>query len=219
VFLPDMVAAIQRRWYVVLAGFLGTVSVGLLAVHTPARYLATEVLVLKPPVSSYAPNPVTGLNPSLAVTAAAVANRLSTADSKAMFQSLGVTGTYTFEPRNTGTNQEPRYVISSMAINDTADSEKASLRSIAILADVFQKQLNELQDRWKVANDARIRMAVLVPAASTLLPHSAFRSLIGAGLLGVVVTLAAVFWTEDIARRRRVRAVDRPRRPIPAVAS
>jgi hypothetical protein len=215
-----MVEVLRRRWYIVLAGFLLTAAVGLAAAHTPDRYYATEVLVLKPPVSSYAPNPVTGLNPSLAVTAAAVASQLSTPDAQAMFDSLGVTGTYTFEPRNTGTNQEPRYVISSMAITDTADSETAGVRSINILADVFEKKLNELQDRWNVGNDARIRMAVLVPVTSVLLPHSALRSLVGVGLLGLVVTVAVALWTDDISRRRRRRArsLDEPRLPVPAVA-
>jgi hypothetical protein len=205
-FLPDLVGVVWRRWYIVLAGMLLTIGLGLPAVHTPNRYTATEVLVLKPPVSSYAPNPVTGLNPSLAVTGAAVANRLSTPDAQTMFRSLGVTGTYSFDPRNTGTNQQPQYVISSIGITSTTGSEEGSLQSLQILADTFESDLRALQNRWNVAANLRITVAVLVPPTSTLVPHAPARSLIGAALLGMLVTGAVALWTDEAVRRRRARA-------------
>ena len=212
-FLPDIAGAIWRRWYVVLIGALLTAGLGLRTAHTEDLFLATEVLVIQPPVSSYNPNPMTGLYPSLAVTAAAVASRLSTPDARAAFQAQGVAGTYDLEPRNTGTNQEPRYVIASMSITDTANDQVASLRALTTLSAAFDAELKRLQDEWNVARNLRITVAVLVPSTATLLPHSPSRSLIGAGILGVVVTFAAALWTDEIVRRRKRRQVAVPAHP------
>ena len=204
-FLPDMAGVVRRRWYLTVAGMLLTAAVSSQAVHTPDRYLASEVLVIQPPVSSYAPNPMTGLYPSMAVTAAVVANRLNTPDAHEMFRHLGVSGTYSFEPRNTGTNQEPRYVISSLTITNIAGDRAGSLRALDVLVDAFETELKQLQDRYDVARDRRITLAVLVPATSTLLTHSPLRSLVGAALLGAVGTAAVLLWVDEFVRRRRGR--------------
>lgn len=217
--LPNLARAIWRRWYVVLLGLALTAGLGLRSAHTEDLFLASEVLVIQPPVSSYNPNPMTGLYPSLAVTAAAVANRLNTPDAQAMFRSRGVEGTYTFEPRNTGTNQEPRYVIGSMSITSTTHDEAAGLRDLTILSGTFDAELRSLQDQWNVDKTLRITEAVLVPATTTLLPHSPLRSLIGSGLLGMVVTIAGTLWTDEIVRRRRARSVPAAMSPPWAAAA
>jgi hypothetical protein len=204
-FLPDMAGVVRRQWYLILVGILLTGLVASRAVHTPDRYLATETLVIQPPVSSFAPNPMTGLYPSMAVTAAAVASRLNTPDAHDAFRAQGVTGTYTFEPRNTGTNQEPRYVIASMSITNVAYDESRSLRELAVLRNAFEADLKALQDRWNVAKKLRMAVAVLVPPTATLLLHSPLRSLIGVGLLGAVLTAAVMLWADELRRRRRSR--------------
>nr|WP_296068243.1 hypothetical protein [uncultured Actinoplanes sp.] len=204
-FLSDLVGVLWRRWYVVVLGALLTAFAADQAIHPPDRYLASEVLLIRPPVSEYAPNAVTGLHPSVAVTAAAMASRLSTEDARERFKSLGVTGTYSFAPRNTGTNQEPRYVIGSMAITNITGDEAAGLRSLRILSDAFQTELKDLQDSYHVRRDLRITVAVLVPPTASLLPHSPSRSLVGAALLGALGTGAVMLWADEIVRRRRTR--------------
>jgi hypothetical protein len=204
-YLSDMAGVVRRRWYFLLIGMLLTAPVGLRAAHTPDRYIASEVVVIQPPVSS-TPNPMTGMYPSLAVTAAAVASRLSTPDARAMFRSRGVTGKYSFEPRNTGTNQEPQYVIASMTITYIADDAASGLRALAVLSDTFETELKALQDRSNVGSKVRISVAVLVPPTATLLTHSPLRSLVGVGLLGAVGTAAIMLWVDEIIRRRRRRS-------------
>lgn len=212
VFLPDLFGVLRRRWYLLVAGALLTAAVGLLAIHPPARYQASEVLLIKPPVSQTAPNAVTGLHPSEAITAAALADRLETPDEQARFQALGVTGTYTFAPRNTGTNQQPRYVIGSMAITYVTDDEAESLRSLRILADAFVSDLRDLQDKYNVRKDLRITASILVPPTTSRLTHSAIRSLAGVGLLGVLLTVAVMLWADEVARRRDRSPRREPRR-------
>jgi hypothetical protein len=202
-FLPDMMGAIWRRWYFVLVGALLTAGVGSQAIHTTDRYLASEVVVIQPPVSNYAPNPMTGLYPSMAVTAAAVAKSLNTPDAQATFRAQGITGQYEFAPRNTGTNQEPLYLIASMTITNIGFDEKETMRELGLLRAGFENALKALQDKWFVKKTLRMVVADLVPASSTLLPHSPIRSLIGTGLLGVVATAAIVLWFDERFRRRR----------------
>lgn len=202
-FLSDMAGVLRRRWYVILAGAVLTAASVLPAARTEDRFLATEVLMIQPPVSHYAPNPVTGLYPSIAITAAAVANRLNTADSREMFRGKGVTGDYRFEPRNTGTRQQPRYVIGSMSISTVTAGEEDGLREIKVLRSTFEQELDAMQDEWSVKKDLRITVAPLVPPSATLLPHSPFRSAMGVGLLGVLLSAAVAMWTDEAARRRR----------------
>jgi uncharacterized protein involved in exopolysaccharide biosynthesis len=209
-YLSDMAGVLERRWYLILAGALLTAAAASPTVHTEDRYLASEVLMIQPPVSEYAPNPVTGLYPSIAVTAAAVANRLNTSDSQEMFANKGVTGTYKFEPRNTGTRQQPRYVIGSMSITNISTDEKAGLRSLAILRTTYEQELKQMQDEYNVKKGLRITVALLVPPTSTLLTHSPLRSLVGLGLLGAVGTCAVAFWTDAFLGRRRKRAKTAP---------
>jgi hypothetical protein len=204
-YLSDMAVLVRRRWYLLLVGVLLTAAVGVRAAHTPDRYIASEVMVVQPPVSS-TPNPLTGMYPSLAVTAAVVASRLNSPDARATFRSSGVTGKYSFEPRNTGTNQEPQYVIASMTITYIADDAATALRGLALLSDTFEADLKALQDRSNVGSKVRIAVAVLVPPTATLLTHSPLRSLVGAALLGAVGTAAVMLWADEIIRRRRQRS-------------
>jgi hypothetical protein len=211
-FMSDLFGVLRRRWYLLVAGALLTAVVGQLSIHPPTRYQANEVLLIKPPISQTAPNAVTGLHPSEAITAAALADRLETPDEEAKFKALGVTGTYTFAPRNTGTTQEPRYVIGSMAITYVTGDEAESLRSLQILADAFLSDLRELQDNYNVRKDLRITASVLVPPTTALLPHSAIRSLAGVALLGVVLTISLMLWADEILRRRKRASRSEPRR-------
>ncbi|WP_043511466.1 MULTISPECIES: hypothetical protein [unclassified Actinoplanes] len=198
-----MAGVLKRRWYLIIVGAVLTAAVASPAVHTRDRFLASEVLMIQPPVSPYAPNPVTGLYPSIAVTAAAIANRLNTPDSQAMFRAKGVTGTYRFEPRNTGTRQEPRYVIGSMSITNTSSAEADALASLQVLSSTYEQELKAMQDEWNVKRDLRITVATLVPPTSTLLTHSPLRSLVGVALLGALLTAAVTLWTDELLRRRR----------------
>lgn len=204
-FLSDMAGVLERRWYLIIVGALLSAAAASPAVHTQDRFLASEVLMIQPPVSEYAPNPVTGLYPAVAMTGATIANRLNAPDSQKMLQAKGVTGKYKFEPRNTGTRQEPRYVIGSMSISNTGTDEAGTLRSLEILSTTYEAELKRIQDEWKVRKDLRITVYTLVPPTSQLLTHSPIRSLIGVALLGMVATSAVALWTDAalLARRRR----------------
>ncbi|WP_426510445.1 hypothetical protein ACPPVO_07030 [Dactylosporangium sp. McL0621] len=202
-YMTDVLRALSRRWYVVVVGVVLTAALGYQAARVTPVYLASEVLVVKYPVSPDAPNPLTGLYPSVAVTAAAVATSLRTPAFEAEFRRAGVTGTYEFAPRNTGTNQEPRYIISSLTVTNTTDSEEGALRALRILTAAYTDKLKELQDRWNVRQDLRFTVSTLVAASVVELSHSSQRALIGSAFLGGLGTLAVPLWVDEIIRRRR----------------
>jgi hypothetical protein len=202
-YLNDILRVLARRWLVVVLGVVLTAVLGYQAAHVTPMYLATEVLVVKYPVSPDAPNPLTGVYPPVAVTAAAVATSLRTPDFEDQFRRAGVTGTYAFDPRNTGTNQEPRYTISSLTVSDTTDSEEGGLWALRILTAAYTNQLKAWQDRWNVRDDLRFTVSTLVPPSVEELSHSSQRALIGSALLGGLGTLAVPLWVDEIIRRRR----------------
>lgn len=201
-----MAGVLTRRWYIVLVGMLLTSVGGAQAARPPSRYLGSAVVVLQSPVSPDTPNPLTGLYPSVAITGAAVADRMRSPRAKAEFRAAGVAGPYEFLPRNTGTNQEPHYVIASMTITSIAGDEESALRALTVLTAAFDRELTALQDRWNVAPHLRITVATLVPPSAVLLSHSASRAVLGAGLLGAITTAAITLWSDEILRRRKQRA-------------
>jgi hypothetical protein len=201
-FFSDILRALSRRWHLVVLGVLLTAGLGYQSARVTPTYLASEVLVVKSPVSPDTPNPLTGLYPSVAVTAAAVATSLRTPAFEEEFRKQGVTGTYEFSPRNTGTNQEPRYIISSLTVTNTTDSEERGIRALEILKSAYISKLQELQDRWNVRQDLRFTVSTLVPPSVSMLSHSAQRALIGSALLGGLATLAVPLWADEILRRR-----------------
>jgi hypothetical protein len=202
-YMNDVLRALSRRWYIVLLGVVLTAGLGYQATRVTPIYLASEVLVVKYPVSPDAPNPLTGLYPSVAVTAAAVATSLRTPAFEEQFRRAGVTGTYEFAPRNTGTNQEPRYIISSLTVTNTTDSEEGALHSLRILTAAYIDKLKELQDRWNVRQDLRFTVSTLVLPGVVELSHSSQRALIGSALLGGLGTLAVPLWADEFLERRR----------------
>jgi hypothetical protein len=202
-FLSDVVRALSRRWYLVILGVALTLGGGYAAAKVSPTYQSSVVLVIQSPVSVDAPNPLTGIYPSVAITAAAVASSLQTPAAAAEFRKAGVTGTYEFLPRNTGTNQEPRYLISSMTVTDTTDSEDGSIQALTVLTSAYEARLKELQDRWNVRQDLRITVSTLVPPSAVQLSYSASRALLGSAILGGLGTLAVPLWIDQIIRRRR----------------
>nr|BFE62977.1 hypothetical protein GCM10020063_075030 [Dactylosporangium thailandense] len=206
-YLNDVVRALSRQWIVVILGVILTAGLGYQAARVTPVYLASEVLVVKYPVSPDSPNPLTGLYPPVAITAAAVATSLRTPAFEEEFRRAGMTGTYEFAPRNTGTNQEPRYIISSLTVSNTTDSEEQGLLGLRILTAAYTDKLKELQDRWNVRQDLRFTVSTLVAPSVTMLSHSAVRALLGSALLGGLATLAVPLWVDKyVRRRRRIRA-------------
>lgn len=212
-FPSDILRALGRRWYVLVVGALLTAAGGPLAIQMPTVYRAQEVVVFQPPPAAGNVNPLTGVYPSLATTTAAVSQRMRSPANLERFRRAGISDAFEFAPRNTGTVQMPQYTIASMSISVTAGDEAVALRSLAALDTAYAHELDQLQDEWDVALDQRIAVSTLVAPSAVLLPTSRPRALIGAGLLGMLVSFAAALWLDQYDRRHGA-SRSRDSRPI-----
>jgi hypothetical protein len=215
--LRDVLDVLGRRWPLSVVVLLLTLGVGWLVAHPAPTYTASEIFAVEPPVSPQVPNQLNVFRPSLAITAAAVAQRLKTPDGEARLRSRGLVGKYDVVPRNSGTVQTPAYIIPSLRAEVIANSQDVALRSVEVLTSVFREELSAMQDEWDVAATQRITVAVLAPASAVVLVPSRSRALAGVAILGLAGAIVLPLWYEQIRRRRarRVaeRAADRPATP------
>ncbi|WP_117210354.1 hypothetical protein [Allorhizocola rhizosphaerae] len=199
-YLTEVLAALRRRWVIMLIGLGLTAGVGLWAADPPPRYEAFEVFAILPPQLPNIPNQLTGLRPSLAVTGAVVAQRLMSGSGRAQLRRAGVNGAYSLAPRNSGTVQTPEYLIAWVMAKANGPDEQTALRELDIIIQVFADELVRLQEEWDVAQAERITIGVLAAPSAALIPHSSIRALAGTGLAGfILTTTVALLWD-----RRRV---------------
>ncbi len=200
--LTDVLAALGRRWLVMLIGLVLTGAAGLWAADPPPRYEAFEVFAVLPPRLPDIPNQLTGLRPSLAVTGAVVAERLMSGSGRDQLRKAGVTGSYSLAPRNSGTVQTPEYLIAWVMAKASGPDEQTALRSLNTIIQAFADELVRLQDEWNVAQIERITIGVLAAPSAALIPHSSSRALGGTGLIGLILTITVALWWDWLARRR-----------------
>lgn len=217
-FLPDVLRALRRRWWVLACGLAVTLAAGYVAAQPPTMYRAVEVFAVRPPQTPDIPNQLTGLRPSVATFSAGVAQRLTSPSGKSQLRRAGVVGPYVLTPRNSGTRQTPEYLIASVQVTTTEPDEETALRSMATVTAAFVRELDELQDEWDVAAGERISITLLAEPTATRLPHSRIRALGGSLLLGTALSLAAALWLDELLVRRRRRPGTTTPAPVPALA-
>jgi hypothetical protein len=218
-FLPDVLRALGRRWWVLACGVLLTLGAGYWAAHPPVAYRAVEVFAVRPPQTPDIPNQLASLRPSVATFSAGVAQRLSSPSGRAQLRAAGVRGTYVLTPRNSGTRQTPEYLIASVQATVTEPDEQTALSSLSTITAAFNRELNELQDEWNVAADERITITMLAEPNATKLASSRIRALAGTLLLGTGLSVGAALWLDEfLARRRRPAGSGVPAPGVPAAA-
>ncbi len=204
--LRDFIGALSRRWVVSVSVLLLTlVAAGLLGRPRPT-FVAQETFAVQPPASPQLPNQLNTFRPSLAMTAAVVAQRLKTPQVESQLRAEGVVGDYDVLPRNSGTVQTPAYIIPSLQVVVTTHDRDAALRSVALVIRAFDNELSALQDQVDVAVDQRITTAVIAPASAALQLPSKSRALAAIGILGLSTALLAPLWYERLASRWEPRA-------------
>jgi hypothetical protein len=203
VFLPDVIQALRRRWWILICGVLITVAAGYWAAQPPTLYRAVEVFAVRPPQTPDIPNQLASLRPSVATFSAGVAKRLSSPSGRAELGRAGVIGPYVLTPRNSGTRQTPEYLIASVQVTTTEGDEISALRSLATVTAAFTRELNALQDEWNVAAGERITITMLAEPTANKLPNSRIRALAGSVLLGAVLSVTVALWLDEFLIRRR----------------
>lgn len=198
----EVIETLLRRWPIWSAVLLLTAAAGWFVAHPTPTYIASEIVAVEPPSTDILPNQLTDLRPSLAITSAVVAQRLKNTTAEAQLRRTGVVGDYDLVPRNSGTTQNPAYLIPSIQITVTAHDAEAAARSVALVLTAFTNELVSLQDEWAVAGAQRLSIEVLAPTGIQAVVRAKSRALAGAGLVGLGVALTTTLWSDRVLRRR-----------------
>lgn len=229
--LREILDVILRQRVLCLAVLGLTMAAGFVVAQPRPVYSASETFAVQPPRSPQVPNQLNMFRPSLAITAAVVAQRLKSPSGERQLRSRGLLGEYDVVPRNSGTVQTPAYVIPSLQATVSTHDRASALRGVALLVRVFQEELDSIQDEVDVAADQRITLSVLAAADAVRQAPARARALAGVALLGLAALVLVPLWYQQVGewlRRRRVRraaagtssavAVPVPPPPRPAAA-
>ncbi|MGW7820456.1 chain length determinant protein [Streptomyces puniciscabiei] len=196
--LAEIVRAMRRRWYVLLPGLLLTAGliVGV-ALMVPVTYQSQSTVVLlnsQKATVAYDGNPFLSAQTSLTGMADSLARNLNSDGSVRDLKSRGASGT--FAAKLADNAQGPL-----LWLTVTGTDKAAVLASDKILTAYAGERLDQFQQQQSVAPKAMIRMTTIVPPQNPVAQtKTRIEYLVMAGCLGLVLSLAAVFYVE--ARKR-----------------
>lgn len=205
--LAEACRILRRRWYVMLPGLLLTVALTVGAHLTaPVSYRSQSMVALlnsQQAARDFDGNPFLSTQASLTGMADSLARSLNSDGSAAELRARGVDGDY--QAMLADNAQGPLLVLTVTG----ADPDRV-LTSSQVLVAYAGNRLRQFQTDQSVAPDAMIRMTSILPPDDP--PARARRStkpVVAAGLLGLVLSVAAACFAD--ARRRP--------RPVPARAA
>ena len=192
-----------RRWYLTLAGLLGTIGLcALAAILVPAKYTATADILLVPPAVTTGPaanpNPYLSLG-GLQPFADVVASNMNDGTSLATLRSAGLTSTYTVVP-DANTNG-PLLIVTTMGATPAATLK--DLNAVLALAPV---RVNQLQTARSIASSTLISVETVANVTkATPNRKTQLRAVIVAGAVGIVVSALGIGAIDWMLRRRTAR--------------
>lgn len=196
-----VVAALLRRWYVVLAGLLLTTGLVYGATTAvPPTYSAVGSVLLLPPEASLED----GSNPLLALggleqPAALVVAYLAGDEAREAFAQQYPDATYdiVLDPLSRG----PLVIVT--VEDPSSDDVLAALNSVL---DALPAALTQLQDEVAAPSESRIgSMPLSVDTEATTERSDWLRAVIAAAGVGIVLTLVGAVSFDSLALRRRTR--------------
>ncbi|WP_329376800.1 chain length determinant protein [Streptomyces sp. NBC_01351] len=196
--LAEIWRVMRRRWYVLLPGLLITAAL-VVGVHlvVPVTYRSQSTVTLlnsQKATEAYDGNPFLSTQTSLTGMADGLARNLNSDASLADLKELGVTGT-------TEAKIADNALGPFMWLIATGSDPDRVLESDRKLTAYAEQRLTEFQSEQKVAPDAMIRMATIVPPQKPVAEtKTRLQYLVMAGGLGLVLSIVAAFYVE--ARKR-----------------
>lgn len=210
--LAEIFRVMRRRWYVLLPGLLVTAGLTVaVALVVPVKYQSQSTVVLlnsQKATVAYDGNPFLSSQTSLTGMADSLARNLNSDDSLRDLKARGATGT--FASKLADNAQGPL-----LWLTVTGTDRAAVLSSDKILTSYAKERLQEFQQQQSVAPKAMIRMQTIVPPQNPVAQtKTRIEYLAMAGVLGLVLSLVAVFYVE--ARRRPGKPEERTAAPVPS---
>ncbi|MFE6846442.1 chain length determinant protein [Streptomyces sp. NPDC057686] len=204
--LAEIWRVMRRRWYVLLPGLLLTAAlVAGVYLLVPVEYRSQSTVTLlnsKKATVAFDGNPFLSTQASLTGMADGLARNLNSDASLADLKELGVTGTPEAKIADNALGPFMWLTVSGSDPDRVLESDQK-------LTAYAEKQLTEFQAKQKVAPDAMIRMATIVPPQKPVAEtKTRIQYLAMAGGLGLVLSMVAAFYVE--ARKRSHKPGPRP---------
>lgn len=198
----DVLRAIWRRWYVVLAGLLITAGLAFGAWRlVPPTYQAEGTILLLPSkstVSQGGQNPFLNLD-SLTAPAALVIARLDGEAERSELAKTTPTAEYSVDT-------DPTMRGPTILVTVTDKTAKSTLRTLNSMLDNATSILSEIQREQDVPSDAVIgSMRLTVDTKATRVTSDTVRVIVATAVAGVIVTLALAVGIDAWLRRRAAR--------------
>lgn len=190
--------SLRRRWYLAVAGLLGTAGLGFAAwTLVPPTYEARGTVLFLPPDYSLAE----GQNPflelaNLDMPASVVAAYLDGDDARERISLIAPTADYTVE-----LDPSVRGPIVLLTVEDTTPA--GALRVLDTVLDSVPAALTDLQDQLDVPARATIAsMRLAVDSEAEPVTRTTLRAVVAAAGFGVLVTVAGAVAFDTLLRRR-----------------
>lgn len=207
----ELLRSMFRRWYVVLVGLVVTAAVLWPTTHRPGVYWTQFNVVLLPPVYAYFPNKLENPQYSLGPLAGVIAsdfngnNRpLLTASPDTTLFGIGQRAGVQVRVPNLGNQWTPYYPSPTIDVQVVdIDPALVSAESQRVVSEL-KRLLDTRQDQQGI--DPSMRVSILAsPSDPSVYYTSGSRMRTGGAvcLVGLLLTITAVYWVEQLATRQR----------------
>lgn len=200
----EVLRALGRRWYVVIAGLLATAGLAYGALTTsPPEFHARGLVLLLPSDAAVGKggNPFLQLS-GLEQPAGILVASFSSAPARAEVEQRSPTADYTV-----GIDDSTRGPV--IAVDVTAASEAETMKTLNYLVSRIPEELARLQTQVEAPADTSIRsMALTVDTKADVSRAGTIRMVIAALVVGLVGTGAAGYAVDALIQRRRLRSLD-----------
>lgn len=200
----EWLAALRRRWYLLVLAILCT-GVAAWVVHSrPVSYQGCEGLNLSGPASATSSylfgDPVYG-NSSVIIAASIVTTTMMSQPMQQELGRSGVSNDYSVTMTNIGDPRFPTYSQPTVQICAPAPSLRGALQSIETVASQFRAVLHRMQSQQHVSPDSFINATVVFPPSSNPVIGRPSQAELGVLLIGLLVGITVTARADQFLRR------------------
>jgi hypothetical protein len=217
----EWLTALLRRWPVLVIGLLCTMAAVYLVHKRPVAYQSCASVILAAPKSPQFPNIYNDPHASLVDAAGVIATQLMSGQVQQQLRGDGATADYQAQVHNSGTTETPAYSEPEMDVCSSSYDSAMSLRTTDAVVKEFGTILRQRQLAAHIKPAFRVTDVVIAsPGALPVLgrPSQAY---LGVGVLGIILTLGAALWVDQLLRyrARRRKAARRARNMAARIAN
>lgn len=210
----EWLAALRRRWPLLLVGLLCTMCAVWLVHKRPISWEACASVIVGAPTTPSNPNGYNDPQASLVAATGLITAKLQAPQVQQQLQAEGATGTYQAVVHNTGTTETVSYDEPEMDVCATALDPGMALRTANAVVAKFHVLLHAGQVAAHVPPKSFLTETVLAAPGSVPEDGRPSQAYLGVGIVGLIATATGAVWTDQYLRRRRRRRVrqQHPRR-------